>query len=245
MAMGGTVDSAGRPFDLAERVRLHDMWLEHEENGTPLRLHHCSLPGSDLSGRVLHHTDFDCSDLTSATFKGSDCDSASFARANLANADLRGAYLYEACFVEACLRGADLSGSDLSGVDFEGADLSGANLTDVIKADADFIDAKMDGVIGLPLAVPGLARKVLSQITKHPETHDQHDFESPCGTKRCAAGWACHLAGPDYEVVERRFGTWNAAMLALGVPLSDRVPFGASDDPIPWLEELARKEAGA
>jgi hypothetical protein len=41
-----------------------------------------------------------------------------------------------------------------------------------------------------------LFQKIYDQISQHPETHDQGDFESRppgCGTTRCVAGWAIAL----------------------------------------------------
>lgn len=37
-----------------------------------------------------------------------------------------------------------------------------------------------------------LFQKIYDQITQHPETHDQKQFEwtAECGTTRCVAGWA-------------------------------------------------------
>lgn len=39
-----------------------------------------------------------------------------------------------------------------------------------------------------------LAERVLTQITEHPETHDQVEW---CGSRKCVAGWACTLNGDE------------------------------------------------
>jgi len=39
------------------------------------------------------------------------------------------------------------------------------------------------------------AQAVLEQIRTNPETYDQAEFETACGTKRCVAGWAAHFHG--------------------------------------------------
>lgn len=44
--------------------------------------------------------------------------------------------------------------------------------------------------------VEDLRLKVLRQIERHPEAHDQEVWESECGTTRCVAGWALILAYP-------------------------------------------------
>lgn len=36
-----------------------------------------------------------------------------------------------------------------------------------------------------------LAQLVLDQVTTYPETHDQSDYVSDCGTTACVAGWTC------------------------------------------------------
>ena len=49
-------------------------------------------------------------------------------------------------------------------------------------------------------------RKIDAQITNHPESHDQGDFEDDldrdgCGTTRCVAGWGIHFFAPGYESI--------------------------------------------
>lgn len=52
----------------------------------------------------------------------------------------------------------------------------------------------------MPNHLPELNTKLFGQILdvieKHPEHHDQNDFENPraeCGTTRCVAGWAIFI----------------------------------------------------
>lgn len=40
-----------------------------------------------------------------------------------------------------------------------------------------------------------LAQQVLTQVTLHPETHDQSNVMNECGTVGCIAGWACVICG--------------------------------------------------
>ncbi len=37
--------------------------------------------------------------------------------------------------------------------------------------------------------------KIARQIESEPETYDQQDWGSPCGTAHCVAGWAASLSG--------------------------------------------------
>lgn len=70
-----------------------------------------------------------------------------------------------------------------------------------------------------------LFRKVYDQITAHPETHDQDEFESSCGTTRCVAGWALHFYNPNQDIRQTAFeindsvhgGPGNAARKILGL----------------------------
>jgi hypothetical protein len=47
-------------------------------------------------------------------------------------------------------------------------------------------------------------KNVLFQITRHPELHDQEDWEHTpvreCGTQRCVGGWTLHFLNPDLSV---------------------------------------------
>jgi uncharacterized protein YjbI with pentapeptide repeats len=157
---------------------------------------------------------------------------------DLIDAVLRDAYLRRAYLSGANFRGADLSdanlrGADLSGANLRGVDLTGTDLRHTVLTDADLTDVK-----GLPaLASPGLAARVLAQIKAHPETHDQSEWHSDCGTKHCVAGWACVLAEVPADI-EACLGTAHAARLALGLDLSAECPFEPNDDPKPWLRGL-------
>jgi hypothetical protein len=66
-----------------------------------------------------------------------------------------------------------------------------------------------------------LAQKILTQITEHPETHDQYtwvDSFSGCGTTRCIAGWAVALnAEPGEAVSVNDFATRARLARELGV----------------------------
>jgi|GEM_PF-6564746 len=46
-----------------------------------------------------------------------------------------------------------------------------------------------------PLRGNELLRAVVNQILAHPETWDQSDYHSECGTTHCVAGWAQVLGG--------------------------------------------------
>lgn len=195
---------------------------------------HCARTGISLADARLVGAN-----LAGANLAGANLDGANLRAADLRSADLAGALLDGALFANAILDGANFAGADLTGAHLDGADLDGADLTGAKLAGAHLAGAHLDGATGLPdLAVPRLAERVLVQIEQHPETYDQAMWHSECGTRHCAAGWAVRLAGVPADV-ERRLGTGHAATLALGLPLGTWCPWGADDDPIPWLRELA------
>jgi hypothetical protein len=89
---------------------------------------------------------------------------------------------------------------------------------------------------------------VVEQIEQHPETHDQGQWHSACGTKHCAAGWAVQLAGDAGKLLEHYTSTSTAALLLLRAAhgeIKGALPFGGSDDPLPWLRELAARQPQA
>jgi len=84
------------PEELAEVLRLHDLWLDDEAGGE-----RANLAGADLAG-------------------------ANLARANLAWADLARANLARADLARANLAGANLAGANLAGANLARANLAGA-----------------------------------------------------------------------------------------------------------------------
>jgi hypothetical protein len=170
--------------------------------------------------------------------------------ADLRDADLRGANLRWAFLAEANLWRADLEGADLRGAELMGAllgraDLLGADLRGADLRGADLRDAHLRGAIGIdevPRApVPGLAARVLEQITGHLESLDMRSWHSDCGTKHCFAGWAVTLAGEAGKAAEKRLDTASAARFLLG---GSEHPFESheGDEVIPWLEARVKDE---
>lgn len=101
--------------------------------------------------------------------------------------------------VRADLSGAYLSCAKLHGVNLSGADLSGA---------AGLPQDESDRVL--------LRRAVHEQISIHPETHDQSNWHSSCGTTHCVAGWAVVKSGALGRYLEQQLGIQTAAHLLLG-----------------------------
>ncbi len=165
--------------------------------------------------------------------------------ADLPGADLRWASLRGAKLTGAYLRGADLRGADLAGAGLAEADLRWADLRGADLRGAEFRAADLEGAIGIDevprTPMPGLAARVLEQITGHPESLDMGEWHSGCGTKHCFAGWAVALAGEAGEAAEGRLGTASAASLLLG---GSEHPFegDGGDKVIPWLEARVREE---
>lgn len=92
-----------------------------------------------------------------------------------------------------------------------------------------------------------LFKKILAQVTAHPETHDQSTWveTSPyCGTTRCAAGWAVALSKGENEgdydfrrryVRERNlhfgwsYGNVGQHLLGIDDDQADALFYGADD----------------
>jgi hypothetical protein len=184
------------------------------------------LTNAVLTNTDLRGTDLANADLTNTDLRGTDLANADLTNAILRWADLRGAILQDAILQDAILQDAILVGADLRGTDLDGAILTGAR-----------------GIDDVPRApVPGLAARVLRQITEHPESHDQAVWHSACQARHCCAGWAILLAGSAGSAAEARLGTQHAAALLLG---GDDHPFGADNDPIPWLRRRAAEESAS
>ncbi len=138
--------------DLKTILEQHKNWVRSErKSGTRAVLNDADLTGADLTGAILIGANLSGTDLTGTNLSGADLTRAILIRANLTGAQLRfanltGADLSGANLGEANLTGANLTGADLNGADLTGADLSGASLW----------EAKLDGAIFEPKALPEL-----------------------------------------------------------------------------------------
>ena len=130
------------PEDLAEKLRLHSLWLDENPFGRcafirrrnlsdcllenarlqGIEAEHCSFAGAIMKGAWLTSADLDFADLQVCDLRRANLIDASLYKANLRYANLSGA----------CLRGADLTGADLRDVNLENADLRKANLNDAL-----------------------------------------------------------------------------------------------------------------
>ena len=207
------------------------------------------MPGADLQGANLRHESLQGADLRGADLRDARLWSANLRAANLRGSDLRKANLRSAKLNEANLQEADLREADLQWANLREADLQGADFRGALLQHADLAGADPRGAIGIGefpgTPVPGLAARVLEQITGHPESLGMDYWHSDCGTKHCFAGWAVALAGEAGEAAEGRLGTASAARLLLG---GSEPPFDydEGDRVIPWLEaRVAEEESNA
>lgn len=188
------------------------------------------LSGVDLSGPMPSNPDFRWAKLSGACLE-----KANFTRTRLAGADLRGARAHEAVFrgarlfearlgraalgnadfIDACLTGAAMQGAYLRYADFrdaclEEATLDGADVSGALWHEASLNRASFQGAIGIPDApvVPNIDRAILDEIEKNPMLFDVTWWrtETACGTARCRAGWAIHLAGEAGHALEEDLG---------------------------------------
>ncbi|HEY3493357.1 MAG TPA: pentapeptide repeat-containing protein [Polyangiaceae bacterium] len=180
-------------------------------------------------GANLGDADLGDADLGGANLSYADLRGADLSGANLRDADLGDADLGDANLGYADLRGANLSGADLGGANLGGANLRDANLRDADLSYANLRGADLSGVLAM-MGIrqdPDLPRKVLDQITAHPETWDQRAWHSKCGTRHCVAGWAVRLT-PGGDDLEERVSTAMAATLLLWRPGAELPSFSAN-----------------
>ena len=128
--------------ELAEVLRLHQLWLECDEGGVQVNLSYANLRDANLSYANLRDANLRDADLSGANLReanlrsaylsGAHLIGANLREANLRNANLIGANLREANLRNANLRNAYLSGAHLIDADLYGANLSGANITEPI-----------------------------------------------------------------------------------------------------------------
>lgn len=99
-----------------------------------------------------------------------------------------------------------------------------------------------------------LRQAVLDQIVTYPQTHDQRDWVSDCGTTACVAGWALilssgHLpAGEAFDILEEaqellELSDYDAIRLFHYTNNSQAchaLKFLANGDPVDW-EEVGHK----
>jgi hypothetical protein len=128
------------PSELAETLRLHELWLRGDPAGTRANLTSANLYRADLTGADLTRADLTRADLARANLYRADLTDATLAGADLTWANLTGADL-----TRANLAGAHLSGANLTSADLSGAKLSGANLADADLSGADLTSANLAG----------------------------------------------------------------------------------------------------
>ena len=84
------------PKNLAEKLRLHSLWLIGDPNGKQANLRRAKLTGANLRGAGLCGADLCWADLCWADLLWANLRGADLAGADLRGANLRGAYLTEA-----------------------------------------------------------------------------------------------------------------------------------------------------
>jgi uncharacterized protein YjbI with pentapeptide repeats len=114
--------------ELAEVLRLHELWLDESEEGVRANLSGANLPRANLSGANLFGANLSGANLSRANLSGANLSGANLSGANLSRANLFGANLSRANLFGANLFGANLFGANLSRANLFGANLFGANL---------------------------------------------------------------------------------------------------------------------
>ena len=120
--------------ELNDILRLHELWLNDDENGVRANLSMANLSGADLSRADLSGANLSGANLSRANLSGADLSVANLSRANMSVADLYGANLSGAN-----MYGADLSGACLSRANMYGADLYGACLNLTKISDTEYL----------------------------------------------------------------------------------------------------------
>ncbi len=87
-----------------------------------------------------------------------------------------------------------------------------------------------------PLRGEKLAKAVINQILKAPETWEQKNWHSSCGTKHCFAGWAQILGGGNPQDVSAQSDATRFLEIS---PYEASILF-AGDATLPMLYSFAR-----
>ncbi len=124
---------------LRESVDAWNAWRRDYPN-TYFDLAGANLSELDLIGADLSSTDFEGANLTGADLSGVDLTGTDLRKADLTGANLSGVDL---------TGGADLSNANLTGANLAGADLTGALVNAICVEYTNFLDAKLDGALGL------------------------------------------------------------------------------------------------
>jgi hypothetical protein len=128
-------------------IELHERWLKGEAGGKPADLRGADLSYLDLSGANLKNAEMSDVNLSHANLSGAILD-----RANLRSVDFRGANLRQASLIYADLRWSVLDGADLY--------------------QANFRDARLDGIAYEEVMVPWYSRTFVSRILRDAAADD-------------------------------------------------------------------------
>ncbi len=246
------VDLAGidlRGSDLQE-VELRDSDLRGANLGYA-RLSHADLQGADLTEAQCDGAEFQgvnlvlaqCrnttfrnallnrSNLTRATFDGSQLD---FAR-------LEGARLSKASFVRASLRRAQLRGAVAGGARFTDANLRGADLQTVAATDADFSGADLDGASLRASRLSGAAFTRAS--TRGLDLTEATDTQGALSAEQLAEAASPFISAAD---VPQLVGHDEESFVRAYIPYGEhgernsRSSRGASDEPVSSTQRAGR-----
>ena len=201
-----------------EDLRLHELWLNHEEGGVRLDWSRKDLRGIDLQGANLRRADLHGANLEEANLQWANLRGANLEGANLRGANLEWADMEEANLTRANLEWANLQRAYLQGTNLRGADLQGAYLQ---GAEIDYRIQE------------GLLEQIAELVLKEPNTLNMGNWYT-CSTTHCLAGWACHL-NPVAKELEDTHGTQVAGLLTLGQEAHSHF-FNDNKTALEWLK---------
>lgn len=145
--------------ELDKKLKLHELWLNHDERGVILDLSRTDLRGlnltsTNLSGANLEHADLSNTNLSGTNLSHGILKYANLKGVNLIGADLSGTNLTDADLSYVNLIGANLvdtnlSGANLSFTDLRNSNLVGSNLTDANLKSTNFSNANTANIQGL------------------------------------------------------------------------------------------------
>lgn len=126
--------------ELDKKLKLHELWLDDNEQGVKLDLSETYLNGVDLKGADLRYANLKRVSLRDSNLEGANLEHSILIYADLEDVNLTGANLKNAMLME-----VDLSGSILNNADLSYAGLNYANLREVDLTDANLIKTDLSG----------------------------------------------------------------------------------------------------
>lgn len=137
--------------ELDKKLKLHELWLDDNEQGVRLVLSGFDLRGIDLEGANLQYANLNDTNLIASNLKHAKLTETNLNHANLHFSDLTDVNLTNAYLINANLQYANLNYADLTYAYLNGANLNYADLTGANLNYADLSNANTVNIQGLKI----------------------------------------------------------------------------------------------